>query len=225
MGRRGVRAISALAARCGRRTRGISFRSRRVVQWRESGPQRDHSHARATAVGRFRHPGGMAARFFESAVFLHRYIGSSEEPAEHRHAWSNLVVRTQEIALVEESMTQSKYRRPTPEQLLKTVEAEERLAKRGKLKIFLGYASGVGKSFRMLDEGRRRKNRGQDVVIAATQPSAPPEVEQLLAGFEVIPPVIEGGRPAIDVPAVLRRHPQVCLIDGLAYDNPPGSKN
>ncbi len=122
-------------------------------------------------------------------------------------------------------MTQSKYRRPTPEQLLKTVEAEERLAKRGKLKIFLGYASGVGKSFRMLDEGRRRKNRGQDVVIAATQPSAPPEVEQLLAGFEVIPPVIEGGRPAIDVPAVLRRHPQVCLIDGLAYDNPPGSKN
>ena len=52
------------------------------------------------------------------------------------------------------------------------VEAEERNTYRGHLKIFLGYASGVGKSLRMLDEGCRRKLRGQDVVIGATQPSA-----------------------------------------------------
>lgn len=115
--------------------------------------------------------------------------------------------------------------RPTPEQLLKAVEAQERSERRGRLKIFLGYASGVGKSFRMFDEGRRRKVRGQDVVVAATQPSVTPDIEQLLRGFEVIPPAGDPDHPAIDVQAVLRRHPQVCLIDGLAYENPPGSKN
>jgi two-component system, OmpR family, sensor histidine kinase KdpD len=115
--------------------------------------------------------------------------------------------------------------RPSPETLLKLVEAEERSEQRGKLKIFLGYASGVGKSFRMLDEGRRRKLRGQDVVVAATQPSAGRDVDELLRGFEVIPPRREGEYAAIDVDAVLRRHPAVCLIDGLAYRNPPGSKN
>src|SRR5271169_4050906 len=114
--------------------------------------------------------------------------------------------------------------RPTPEQLLKQVEAEERNAQRGRLKIFLGYCSGVGKSFRMFDEGRRRKKRGEDVVVAAVQPSEPPEVKELLQSFEVIPPLIEEGRPAIDVRRVLQRHPQICLIDGLAYENPPGSK-
>src|SRR5277367_5346416 len=101
-------------------------------------------------------------------------------------------------------------RRPTPDQLLKQVEAEERNEKRGRLKIFLGYASGVGKSFRMLDEGRRRKLRGQDVVVAATQPSASIDVEELLRGLEVIPSREDLGTPAMDVEGVLRRHPEVC---------------
>lgn len=118
-------------------------------------------------------------------------------------------------------MAETARPRPTPEQLLKQVEAEERHEKRGKLKIILGYASGVGKSFRMLDEGRRRKTRGQDVVVVATQPSASPEVETLLRGFDTIP-LVNG---AIDVAAVLRRRPEVVLIDGLAYRNPPGGKN
>ena len=68
-------------------------------------------------------------------------------------------------------MPEPERSRPTPEQLLKQVEAEERHQRHGKLKVFLGYASGVGKSFRMLDEGRRRKARGQDVVVAAVQTS------------------------------------------------------
>lgn len=122
-------------------------------------------------------------------------------------------------------MPETDHRRPDPEQLLKRVEAEERYHSPGRLKVFLGYASGVGKSFRMLDEGRRRKMRGQDVIVAATQPSASPDVEDLLRGFEVIPPRIDLGSPAIDVPTVLRRHPQACLIDGLAYQNPTGSKH
>src|SRR6266540_5418041 len=114
-------------------------------------------------------------------------------------------------------MPYREQRRPSPEQLLKQVEAAERHEVRGKLKIFLGYASGVGKSFRMLDEGRRRRLRGEDVVVAAIQPTASAPVEELLRGFELIPPPVELGNPAIDLDAVRRRRPQVVLIDGLAY--------
>jgi len=96
---------------------------------------------------------------------------------------------------------------------------------RGRLKVFLGYASGVGKSFRMFDEGRRRRDRGQDVVVGALQPKVPAEIQPLLASLETIPTLNIKGIPVIDVPAILQRRPQVCLIDGLAYDNPPGSRN
>ena len=91
---------------------------------------------------------------------------------------------------------------------------------RGRLKVFLGYASGVGKSFRMFDEARRRKERGQDVVVGALQPQIPAEIEPILSSLEIVPTIDLEGVPVIDVPAILRRHPQVCLIDGLAYDNP-----
>src|SRR5215467_1044025 len=93
---------------------------------------------------------------------------------------------------------------------------------RGRLKVFLGYASGVGKSFRMLDEGRRRRERGQDVVAAALQPRIPEEIQPLLQTIEVVPTLDVGGVPVMDVDAILKRHPQVCLVDGLAYDNPAG---
>src|ERR1700751_632451 len=83
---------------------------------------------------------------------------------------------------------------------------------RGRLKVFLGYASGVGKSFRMFDEGRRRRSRGADVVVAAIQATEPAVVQQLLCDLEVIPPRVVDGVPAIDVKQVLRRHPQGCLI-------------
>ncbi len=68
-------------------------------------------------------------------------------------------------------------RKPTPEQLLQQVESDERFQSRGRLKIFLGYASGVGKSFRMIDEGRRRRERGQDVVVGAIQPNLAADVQ------------------------------------------------
>jgi two-component system sensor histidine kinase KdpD len=118
-------------------------------------------------------------------------------------------------------------RRKTPEEALLECLAEEQTASRtkGHLKIFLGYASGVGKSFRMLDEARRRRERGEDIVVGALQPQVPPEVEPLLRKLELIPlkPVGEG--TAIDMEALLRRRPSVCVIDGLAYDNPPGLRN
>jgi two-component system sensor histidine kinase KdpD len=117
----------------------------------------------------------------------------------------------------------STNRRPDPEQLLRQLQAEEQYFRRGRLKIFLGYAGGVGKSFRMLDEARRRRERGEDVVVGAIQPKASPEVDALLQRMLVIPQGNVGGVPTMDVEAILRRHPQVCLVDGLAYDNPPGS--
>jgi two-component system sensor histidine kinase KdpD len=112
--------------------------------------------------------------------------------------------------------------KPTPEQLLAQVELEERRKGRGRLKVFLGYAAGVGKSFQMLDEGRRRRDRGEDVVVCALQPEYPPEIQSILQSLEIIPTLKTGDAEAIDVQAVIRRHPQVALIDGLAYDNPPG---
>lgn len=114
--------------------------------------------------------------------------------------------------------------KPTPDELLRQLQAEEEYERRGRLKIFLGYASGVGKSFRMLDEGRRRYRRGQDVVVCAIQPTGSPEVQQLLKDLPVFPPKIVNGEEVMDVEGLLRRRPFVCLVDGLAYDNPPGSK-
>jgi two-component system sensor histidine kinase KdpD len=116
-------------------------------------------------------------------------------------------------------------RRRTPEELLQQAEAEEAYERRGKLKVFLGYASGVGKSFRLLDEGRRRHERGQDVIVGAIQSKTPPEVESLLSTLEVIPLKTFDDTLVMDVPAILKRHPGVCLVDGLAYDNPDGSTN
>jgi two-component system sensor histidine kinase KdpD len=115
------------------------------------------------------------------------------------------------------------FSRRDPEALLRDVEATERAQRRGQLKILLGYASRVGKSFRLFDEGRRRHERGEDVVVAAVQPDASPEIHQIIRELEVIGCHEIGGIPVVDVPALLSRHPQVCLIDGLAYDNPPGS--
>ena len=111
--------------------------------------------------------------------------------------------------------------KPTPEQLLQQLESEEEHQSRGRLKVFLGYASGVGKSFRMLDEGRRRYERGQDVVIAAMQPRMSPDLQQTANTLEVIPLMCVEGCTVMNVEAILRRRPKVCLVDGLAYDNPP----
>lgn len=113
--------------------------------------------------------------------------------------------------------------RPNPEEILKQIEREEQKNRRGRLKVFLGYASGVGKSANMFEEGRRRRERGEDVVIAAVQAKSSDEVQQLLLKHEIIPTLDVAGRSAIDLPSILRRHPQVVLIDGLAHNNPPGS--
>jgi two-component system sensor histidine kinase KdpD len=122
-------------------------------------------------------------------------------------------------------MVNDSYQRPSPDQLLAQIQREERRKSHGQLKVFLGYAAGVGKSFQMLDEGRRRRERGEDVVVCALQPEYPPKVEAVLPKLEIIPTLKTADGEAIDVPAVLQRKPQVALIDGIAYENPSGCLN
>src|ERR1700722_19966507 len=93
--------------------------------------------------------------------------------------------------------------RPNPDQLLAQIQLDERRKRRGQLKVFLGYAARVGKSFQMLDEGRRRHERGEDVVVCATQPQYTAEVKAILRQLEVIPSLKSGESESIDVPAVI----------------------
>src|SRR5437764_8084915 len=104
--------------------------------------------------------------------------------------------------------------RRDPERLLEQIEEEERSKKPGRLKIFLGYASGVGKSAKMLAEGLRRKERGEDVAIGAIQPQSSPEIDRLVTQHEIIPTLKIDGKDVIDIKGILKRHPQVVLVDG-----------
>ena len=115
-------------------------------------------------------------------------------------------------------------RQKTPDELLAEIEEDEPKP-RGHLKIFLGYTSGVGKSFRMFSEARRRRDRGQDVIVGAVQPVIPPEVSDLLPQLELVPLKEYPGGTAIDLEGILKRRPEVCIIDGLAFNNPAGLRN
>ncbi len=109
------------------------------------------------------------------------------------------------------------------------VSAVDHRPKRGELRIYLGAAPGVGKTYAMLGEAHRRLERGTDLVAGVVESHGRAKTAELLEGIEVIPPHYidyRGGRfPELDVPAVLARHPQVVLVDELAHTNTPGSKN
>lgn len=104
-----------------------------------------------------------------------------------------------------------------------------RSSERGRLKIYLGYAAGVGKTTQMLLEGRRFKDEGIDVVIGLVETHRRAETERLLAGLEIIPRRRYEYRgiavDEMDVEALKARKPQVALIDELAHTNIPGSRN
>ncbi|BBY31608.1 hypothetical protein MSEDJ_57040 [Mycolicibacterium sediminis] len=101
--------------------------------------------------------------------------------------------------------------------------------KRGELRVYLGAAPGVGKTYAMLGEAHRRLERGTDVVAAVVETHGRAKTAERLDGIEVIPPrqVSYRGREfgELDVDAVLRRAPQVVLVDELAHTNTPGSRN
>ncbi len=97
----------------------------------------------------------------------------------------------------------------------------------GRFRVYLGAAPGVGKTYAMLDEGRRRRERGADVAIGFVECHGRQSTERLIDDLEVIPPrVVEyrGSRfKELDLDAVLERHPQIVLVDELAHSNVPGS--
>ncbi|WP_319454556.1 MULTISPECIES: sensor histidine kinase KdpD [unclassified Mycobacterium] len=104
-----------------------------------------------------------------------------------------------------------------------------RVDKRGELRIYLGAAPGVGKTFAMLGEAHRRLERGTDVVAAVVETHGRKKTAELLSDIELVPPRFidyRGGTFAeLDVPAVIARDPDVVLVDELAHTNTPGSKN
>jgi two-component system sensor histidine kinase KdpD len=97
----------------------------------------------------------------------------------------------------------------------------------GHFRIYLGAVAGVGKTYDMLNEGKRRRERGADVVVGFVEAHKRPLTEALLEGFEVVPRKVVTYRGAefeeMDVDAVLARHPQLALVDELAHTNVPGS--
>ncbi len=115
--------------------------------------------------------------------------------------------------------------RPSPDALLAAAARETR----GKLKIFLGAAPGVGKTYEMLQSARRRKAEGVDVVIGVVETHGRKETEALLEGLEVIPrrQIAYEGRvlTEMDIDAILARRPALVLVDELAHTNAPGSRH
>jgi two-component system sensor histidine kinase KdpD len=97
---------------------------------------------------------------------------------------------------------------------------------RGRLKVFIGMAAGVGKTYRMLQEGRAESDTGRDVAIGYLEPHGREETTAQAEGLEEIPPRMVNYRgtplPEMDLPAVLVRKPELCLIDELAHTNAPG---
>lgn len=102
-------------------------------------------------------------------------------------------------------------------------------SRRGKLKIYLGYSAGVGKTFQMLQEAGRMKENDIDVVAGIVETHGRKETEALLSGLEIIPrkSVVYRGMEIteMDIDAILRRQPSVVLVDELAHTNVPGSRN
>ncbi|MBW8783934.1 MAG: sensor histidine kinase KdpD [Novosphingobium sp.] len=115
--------------------------------------------------------------------------------------------------------------RPDPEALLRAARQEGR----GRLKVFLGAAPGVGKTYEMLSEGAARRDAGTDTVIGIVETHARADTEAKVHGFEVIPRrVVEyQGRTLdeMDLDAILARQPQLVLVDELAHTNAPGSRH
>ena len=119
--------------------------------------------------------------------------------------------------------------RPNPDTLLTQVQAAERQRARGKLRIFLGYAAGVGKTYAMLEAAQQRRAEGMDVAAGYVETHGRAETDALLDGLEVMPRrsvAYRGARLSeMDVDALLARRPQLAVVDELAHTNAPGSQH
>jgi two-component system sensor histidine kinase KdpD len=119
--------------------------------------------------------------------------------------------------------------RPRAEDLLFIARRDEKKANEGRLTVYLGYAAGVGKTYSMLQDALQRQLEGKDVIIGYIETHDRPETNALVENFEVIPTLsIEHQNLSLremDLDAVIRRHPQIVLVDELAHTNAPGSRH
>src|SRR5215470_5604510 len=117
--------------------------------------------------------------------------------------------------------------RPSPEALLEAARREDRRA--GRLKIFVGAAPGVGKTYEMLQQARARRQDGYDIVIGIVETHGRKETEALLEGLEVVPRrrIDYKGQwlEEMDLDAIIARRPQIALVDELAHTNAAGSRH
>lgn len=102
-------------------------------------------------------------------------------------------------------------------------------ARRGRLKLYIGFAAGVGKTYRMLEEAHALRKRGVDIVLAYVEPHGRPETAALVDGLEVVPRRTLEYRGVIveemDLAAVLARRPDIAIVDEIPHTNVPGSRN
>ena len=119
--------------------------------------------------------------------------------------------------------------RPDPDALLARLNAEESRARQGRLRVFFGFAPGVGKTFRMLQVARTLVEEGSDVVVGVIETHGRYDTAALMLGLDILPPrVVEyrGRRlTELDLDAALARRPGVLLVDELAHTNAPGSRH
>ena len=125
-------------------------------------------------------------------------------------------------------MPDDELKRPSPEEMLELAKSEEK-AKKGQLTIYLGYAPGVGKTYAMLSDAHLRKKEGLDIVVGFAETHNRPETEFLLEGLEIISPLIIEYKSLklkeIDFEKIIKRRPQIVIIDELAHTNPPSFLN
>jgi two-component system, OmpR family, sensor histidine kinase KdpD len=119
--------------------------------------------------------------------------------------------------------------RPNPDSLLRRVQAEQNRDAKAVLKVFLGYAPGVGKTYTMLKSAQRLKEQGVDVVVGCVETHGRPETAELLNGLEVAPLRTVAYRSTtlteFDLDRALARKPKVLILDELAHTNAPGSRH
>jgi two-component system, OmpR family, sensor histidine kinase KdpD len=119
--------------------------------------------------------------------------------------------------------------RDRPEKRAEDFLALVRQGKRGRLKLYIGFAAGVGKTYRMLEEAHALKERGVDVVVGFIETHGRAETAALVEGLEVVPRRAVEYRGVeveeMDLDAILARHPEIAVVDELAHTNAPGSRN
>lgn len=119
--------------------------------------------------------------------------------------------------------------RADPEALLRSIKKEEAQQKRGHLKIFFGYAAGVGKTYAMLEAAHEMQDQGVEVVVGYVEPHMRPQTTALLDGLEALPPckLEQGGIQVseFDLDGALKRAPKLILVDELAHTNAAGSRH